>query len=262
MAAVRVVEGVEIPERLIAEEAQHHPSETPAEAREAAARALAIKALLLNRAAELGLAPCPERDEAGREEAPEEALVRQVLAAEVDSSRPTEAECLRFYEARRASGHAMRSFAAERRRIGDHLQRRAWAGAAARYVGDLAERARAAGVAIRLDDAGAAPSRLISLGALLSDGAAAARLPAWLEAADPALAERLTERARADGVAVGEAVRRAAADFVSTADDAAWTKLVTAMREADDPALAGLAQIVKERLVPPPRTFTLVRRRA
>lgn len=93
-----VTDGVQIPESLIAQEAQNHPGGSPEAVRAAAAHALAVRALLLDRAAELGLAAEPERDELGREETPEEALVRAVLAEEVDPETPTEAECRRVYD--------------------------------------------------------------------------------------------------------------------------------------------------------------------
>ena len=47
-----------------------------------AARALVIRHLLLRRAGELGLQPQPLIDGQGREETADEALIRQVLAAE------------------------------------------------------------------------------------------------------------------------------------------------------------------------------------
>lgn len=100
MSALRsiVTDGVQIPESLIAREAQNHPGGSPEEVRAAAAHALAIRALLLDRAAELGLVAEPELDDRGREETPEEALVRAVLAAEVEPETPTEAECRRVYD--------------------------------------------------------------------------------------------------------------------------------------------------------------------
>ena len=98
MSGVIVVDGVALPERLVAEEAQNHPAATPDEARMAAAHALAIKALLLDRAHQLGLTPQAEQDEDGREETPEEALVRAVLDLEIEVERPGEAECQRVYD--------------------------------------------------------------------------------------------------------------------------------------------------------------------
>ena len=97
MSAVIVVDGVALPERLVAEEAQNHPAATPEAARKAAAHALAIKALLLDRAHQMGLTPESEMDEDGREETPEEALVRAVLEAEIVIDRPDEVECRRVY---------------------------------------------------------------------------------------------------------------------------------------------------------------------
>lgn len=94
-----VSDGVQIPESLIAQEAQNHPGGSPQEVRAAAAHALAVRALLLDRAAELGLTAEPELDEHGREETAEEALVRAVLAEEVDPETPSEAECRRVYDA-------------------------------------------------------------------------------------------------------------------------------------------------------------------
>jgi peptidyl-prolyl cis-trans isomerase C len=97
-----VVNGVEIPEALIAKEAQNHPGGSIAASRAAAGHALATKALLLHRAAELGLAPNPEFDEDGREETDEAALIRAVLEEEVEIATPTERECRRVYDANRA----------------------------------------------------------------------------------------------------------------------------------------------------------------
>ncbi len=102
MTATIVVEGVEIPEFLIAEEVQHHPSSNPLEARTAAGKALAVRALLLHRADELGLVAQPLTDEDGREETMEEALIRATLDAEVEIDPPGEAECRRVYEAQRS----------------------------------------------------------------------------------------------------------------------------------------------------------------
>ncbi|MGZ9100446.1 MAG: peptidylprolyl isomerase [Brevundimonas sp.] len=98
MSTVIVMDGVALPERLVAEEAQNHPAATPEAARKAAAHALAIKALLLDRAHQMGLTPEPELDEDGREETPEEALVRAVLDAEIVIERPDQVECRRVYD--------------------------------------------------------------------------------------------------------------------------------------------------------------------
>jgi peptidyl-prolyl cis-trans isomerase C len=93
------VNGVEIPETAIAREAQNHVAATADEARAAAARALAIRELLLQRARAIGLAADPRSDNAGRCETDEEALVRGVLETEAAPAEPTEQECRRFFSA-------------------------------------------------------------------------------------------------------------------------------------------------------------------
>lgn len=93
------VNGVAIDEAAIAFEAQNHSARSGAEARAAAARALVIRELLLQRANSLALTPSPLRDEQGREETEEEALIRQVLQAEAIALEPTDLECRRVYDA-------------------------------------------------------------------------------------------------------------------------------------------------------------------
>lgn len=363
-----VVEGVEVPESLIASEVQNHPSASAAEARAAAAHALAIRALLLNRAEELGLEPEPELDEAGREETPEEALVRAVLAAEVEIEPPTEAECLRVYEAspgrfrtpalyeashiliqprqdeaaadeaarqaalaaiaelgrrpgafaelakalsdcpsrevggslgqlqtgdlvpeveaaigrlapgevgaepirsrfgwhvlrldRRLEGRQMPfEYVADRIRM--NLESRAWAAAAVRYVAELGERARGQGVALGLTENGDLKPPGLTLGDMIADAESAARLEPWLVANDPDLAERVAEAAVAEGAPVADYVRQALADFVRSADDESWTRLISAAQGAQDPALAGITAVLKTKLQPPKRSFTIIRK--
>ncbi|MBA8840012.1 peptidylprolyl isomerase [Ochrobactrum sp. RH2CCR150] len=95
------VNGVAIDETSILTEAQNHPSENPGEALLAAARALAVRELLLQRAGELGLAPAHEKDAEGRSETDEDALVRMVIEQEVAVPSATQDEALRFYEKNR-----------------------------------------------------------------------------------------------------------------------------------------------------------------
>lgn len=93
------VNGVEISPEAIAQEIQHHPAPDAETAWTEAARALAVKELLLQEARKLGLQAKPEQDEAGRSEADEDALVRSLLEREVAAAQPGEEECRRFYEA-------------------------------------------------------------------------------------------------------------------------------------------------------------------
>lgn len=93
------VNGVEIDPEAIAREIQHHPAPDAETAWVEAARALAIRELLLQEAWRLGLDAPPEADEGGRIEADDDAMVRALLEAEVRPEAPAEAECRRYYEA-------------------------------------------------------------------------------------------------------------------------------------------------------------------
>jgi peptidyl-prolyl cis-trans isomerase C len=90
-AAEVAVNGVAIPQEAIEAEAAHHRD--AASPREAAACALAIRELLLQRARALGLAP---------EGGPADAAIDALLAREAPVPSPTEAECRRYYDAHRA----------------------------------------------------------------------------------------------------------------------------------------------------------------
>ncbi|MBL8542606.1 MAG: peptidylprolyl isomerase [Hyphomonadaceae bacterium] len=96
------VNGVAIPESAIAQEAQNHAAASAEEAHAAAAHALVIRELLLQRASALGLTATPVSDEQGRQETDEEALVRQVLSIEAPPDAPSEPECKRVYAAEAA----------------------------------------------------------------------------------------------------------------------------------------------------------------
>lgn len=96
-----VVNGETIPTKVIASEAQNHPTpkSKPGLAWTAAARALAIRALLLQEARRRGLAPDPQEVAEGRVETDDEALIRQVLDAAVDPAAPREADLRAAYDA-------------------------------------------------------------------------------------------------------------------------------------------------------------------
>ena len=93
------VNGVEIPPEAIAQEIQHHPAPDAETAWIEAARALAVRELLLQEAQRLGIEPDPEADEAGRVEEEDDALVRMLLEEQVQPARASEEECRRYYEA-------------------------------------------------------------------------------------------------------------------------------------------------------------------
>lgn len=93
------VNGMEIMPEAIAEEIQHHPAPDAETAWTEAARALAIRELLVQEAHRAGLSSEPLTDELGREETDDDALVRAVLEKEVTPATPSETECRRYYDA-------------------------------------------------------------------------------------------------------------------------------------------------------------------
>jgi peptidyl-prolyl cis-trans isomerase C len=92
------VNGAVIPHDAISRETQNHPAPTPIAAWTAAARALAVRELLLQEARAYGLRAQPATDDAGRRETDEEALVRGIVEARVRAPSPDEASCRRYYE--------------------------------------------------------------------------------------------------------------------------------------------------------------------
>lgn len=93
------VNGIEIPPEAIAQEIQHHPAPDAETAWTEAARALAVRELLLQEARRLGVSAEPLGDEIGRSETGDDATIRALLEDEVVPSEPGDAECLRYYEA-------------------------------------------------------------------------------------------------------------------------------------------------------------------
>jgi len=96
------VNGVIIARDAIAREAQHHPAATPAEALQAATRALVVRELLLQEARRRQIKATPLHDDAGRRESDDEAAMRVLVETMVTTPEPDEAACRRTYEANRA----------------------------------------------------------------------------------------------------------------------------------------------------------------
>lgn len=94
------VNGVEVAAEAIAREMQHHAAPDAASAWGEAARALAVRELLLQEARRLGLEAEPEEDEAGRLESEDDALITMLLDMQVEPERPSDVECRRYYDAR------------------------------------------------------------------------------------------------------------------------------------------------------------------
>jgi peptidyl-prolyl cis-trans isomerase C len=93
------VNGVEIGDHAINSEVQYHPAGSVEEAREAAARALVVRELLLQAAGRRGIVrPDPPEGPADERETRDEALIRTLLAREVRTPEPDEETCRRFYD--------------------------------------------------------------------------------------------------------------------------------------------------------------------
>lgn len=141
------VNGVEIAPEAIAQEIQHHPAPDAETAWMEAARALAVRELLLQESRRLQLPVEAEPDEAGRLEDDDDALVRGLLERQIEPAQAGEEECRRYYEANEARFRTPDLFEAAHILIepegeGDD----AWSAAEARAralaeeVGDSAER--------------------------------------------------------------------------------------------------------------------------
>lgn len=92
------VNGIEIPAAAIAEEAQNHPADNPDAAWSEAARALAIRAVLLAEADRLSIEAPVIEDEKGRTLLPDDARIEALLDQEVTTPHADEATCRRYYE--------------------------------------------------------------------------------------------------------------------------------------------------------------------
>lgn len=95
------VNGVTISVERIAAEAQHHPAPTgkPGLAWKAAARALALRELMLQEARARGITPAPTELAPGQWETDDEAAIRQLLEVAVIPEPSTEAELRAVYDA-------------------------------------------------------------------------------------------------------------------------------------------------------------------
>jgi peptidyl-prolyl cis-trans isomerase C len=95
------VNGVVVPRDAIAREVQQHPASTPLAAWKEAARALAIRELMLQEARRLALTPEPQVDPDGRRETDDEALIRMLVEQEVSVPEPDVDACRRYYDQNR-----------------------------------------------------------------------------------------------------------------------------------------------------------------
>lgn len=95
------VNGVVVPRDAIAREVQQHPAASPLAAWKDAARALAIRELLLQEARRLEISDEALDDGEGRRETEEEASIRALIEQEVSLPVPDEETCRRYYEQNR-----------------------------------------------------------------------------------------------------------------------------------------------------------------
>jgi len=92
------VNGVVVRHDEISREAQNHPAPTPIAAWNAAARALAVRELLLQEARRIVIDAEPLADGEGRTETAEEASIRTLVEREVSTPSPDDAACRRYYQ--------------------------------------------------------------------------------------------------------------------------------------------------------------------
>jgi len=96
------INGAVIAKADIAREIQNHPAANPVEAWKAAARALAIRELLLQEAKRLQIAATPAFDADGRHETDDEALINTLVAQEVKVPDASFTNCQRYYDQNKA----------------------------------------------------------------------------------------------------------------------------------------------------------------
>ncbi len=103
-----LINGVEIPERAVLAEMQHHPAGDAEQATRQAAEALALRELLVQEARRLGVESPP-----GGDETPEEAAIRCLIEREVAVPRADEPTCRRYFGANRRRFCSPAAFEAE-----------------------------------------------------------------------------------------------------------------------------------------------------
>lgn len=98
-----IVNGETITSAAIAAEAQNHnaPTDKPGWAWKAAARAMVIRALLLQEAGRLGLKADPQMLDGDKQETEDESLIRAVLEQEMDIPAVSADECQNIYNTRK-----------------------------------------------------------------------------------------------------------------------------------------------------------------
>lgn len=141
------VNHTEITDDQVFAEMQYHPASSVSEAQEKAAQALAIRELLLQEAARLGItAP----DSTATAEIQEDYVISRLLEQEVMTPEPDELSCQRYYEHNRntfrdTEGNAV-LFEYVQPTIAAYLKEASWQMAVKQYLKVLVGKARVAGV--------------------------------------------------------------------------------------------------------------------
>ena len=141
------INNTEITDEQVFAEMQYHPASSLPEAQEKAAQALAIRELLLQEAARLGIAA---PDTTATEEVQEDFLISRLLEQEVITPEPDEVSCQRYYEQNRRTFRDTEGnpvlFEFVQTTIATFLKEASWQMAVKQYLKVLAGRARIADI--------------------------------------------------------------------------------------------------------------------
>lgn len=141
------INNTEITDEQVFAEMQYHPASSASEAQEKAARALAVRELLLQEAVQLGItAP----DAAAPQEVQEDFIISRLLEQEVVTPEPDEASCQRYYEQNRKTFRDTEGnpvlFEYVKPTIAAYLKEASWQMAVKQYLKVLIGKARIAGI--------------------------------------------------------------------------------------------------------------------
>lgn len=141
------VNGVEITDEQVFREMQHHPATSREEAMLEAARALAIRELLVQEAVARGVAE--SRESIGEEPNAEDPRIQALLAEVIKIPRPDDVTCRRFYDQNPSlfsQSSVRREFEEVRLAIAEYLQDTSWQTAVRQYISILVGKAAIAGL--------------------------------------------------------------------------------------------------------------------
>lgn len=143
------VNAVEITDEQVFTEMQHHPSSSADEAMSKAARALAIREMLLQEAKRLGL-QAPDTSVSG--EVQDEYLINCLLEQYVEVSAPDEKSCMSYYTQNHSvfcdtAGNVV-PFAYVQGAIAAYLKDASWQAAVKQYIQTIIGKTQFAGISL------------------------------------------------------------------------------------------------------------------